>query len=63
MTKQTAMMYFVLDSKSERPRIRIENGAVYPDGTWHSWCEQELMPPESFFQVVAEYWNNREIAT
>ena len=42
---------FVLDDKSPRPRIRIEIG---------TWYECEIMPPEIFFQLCAEYWENRE---
>ena len=42
---------FVLDDKSQRPRIRIEIG---------TWYECEIMPPEIFFQLCAEYWENRE---
>jgi len=63
MEKSEAMIYFVLDSKTTSPRLRIEDGKTYPDGTWHSWCEREYIPPESFFQVCAEYWSNREIAS
>ena len=41
---------FVLDSKSPRPRIRIEVG---------TWSEMEVMPPEIFFQLCAEYWSHK----
>ena len=63
MDKSEAKIYFVLDSKTTSPRLRIEDGKFYPDGTWYSWCEREYIPPESFFQVCAEYWQNREIAS
>ena len=59
MNKQTARIYFVMDSKSDKPRMRIEDGAIYPDGTWHSWCEREYMLPDSFIDVCAEYAKNR----
>ena len=42
---------FVMDSDSPRPRVRIDVG------TWY-WCE--IMPPEIFFQLCAEWWENRE---
>lgn len=42
---------FVLDSESPRPRIRIEVG---------TWSEFEVMPPDRFFELCAEYWKNRE---
>jgi len=57
--KQSAMIYFVLDGKSDQPRLRIEDGATGHDGVWRSWCANEYIPPESFWQVCAEYWNNR----
>jgi len=41
---------FVMDSKSPRPRIRIEVG---------TWFDCEVMPPEVFFQLCSEWWNNR----
>lgn len=41
---------FVMDSKSPRPRIRIEVG---------TWYEAELMPSERFFELCAEYWSHR----
>jgi len=41
---------FVMDSKSPRPRIRIEVG---------TWFDCEIMPPEIFFQLCAEWWQNR----
>jgi len=59
-SKQTARIYFVMDSKSDKPRMRIEDGAIYPDGTWHSWCEREYLLPDSFIDVCAEYAKNRE---
>jgi len=34
---------FVLDSKSPRPRIRIEVG---------TWSEMEIMPPDRFFETL-----------
>ena len=42
---------FVLDSKSPRPRIRIEVG---------TWSEMEIMPPDRFFELCAEYWKKKE---
>jgi hypothetical protein len=42
---------FVLDSKSPRPRIRIEGG---------TWSEMEIMPPDRFFELCAEYWKKKE---
>jgi hypothetical protein len=57
--KQEARIYFVLDSKTDSPRLRIEDGKTYPDGTWRSWCEQEYLPPESFFEVCGNWWSNR----
>ena len=59
MMKQEARIYFVLDSKTETPRLRIEDGMVYPDGVWRSWCELEYLPPEIFFKLCAEWWMNR----
>lgn len=59
MTEQTAMIYFVMDSKTDKPRIRIEDGKVYPDGTWHHWCEREYLIPETFLGLCAEYVKNR----
>lgn len=59
MDKQSAMIYLVLDGKSERPRIRIEDGKTMPDGTWSSWCELEYLTADSFFEACADYWKNR----
>ena len=42
---------FVMDGKSPRPRIRIEVG---------TWSEMEIMPPDRFFELCAEYWKNKE---
>ena len=41
---------FVLDSKSPRPRIRIEVG---------TWSEMEVMPTDRFFELCAEYWSHK----
>ena len=60
MPEQEAKMYFVLDGKTDKPRMRIEDGKFYPDGSWHSWCEREYMIPEMFMELCAEYWKNRE---
>ncbi len=57
MTEQTAMIYFVLDSKTDKPRIRIEDGKTYPDGTWHSWCEREYLLPDNFLDLCKERLN------
>jgi hypothetical protein len=59
MTKQTAMIYFVLDSKTDQPRMRIEDGKVYPDGTWHSWCDREYLIPDGFIDLCVEYRSNQ----
>jgi len=45
---------FVMDGKSERPRIRVEIG---------TWYEIEIMPPEVFFKLCSEWWSNREIGS
>ena len=41
---------FVMDGASPRPRIRIEIG---------TWCDLEILPPEVFFKLCAEWWQNR----
>jgi len=42
---------FVLDSKSPRPRIRIEVG---------TWSEMEVMPTDRFFELCFSYYKNKE---
>lgn len=42
---------FVLDSASPRPRVRLEVG---------TWYECEIMSPDIFFELCAEYWRNRD---
>jgi hypothetical protein len=59
MTKQQAQIYFVLDSHNDQPRIRIEDGTIYPDGTWHSWCEREYLLTDNFIDLCAEYRSNQ----
>ena len=59
MSEQEATILFVMDSKTTQPRMRIEDGKHYPDGTWHSWCNREYMIPDGFMQLCAEYWSNR----
>ena len=41
---------FVMDGSSPRPRIRIEVG---------TWSTMEIMPPEIFFKLCAEWYSNR----
>ena len=50
---------FVLDSKSERPRIRIEKGKVYGDGVFRPYYDFEVMPQDRFFEICSEYWSHR----
>ena len=45
---------FVLDSASPRPRVRLEVG---------TWYECEIMPPDRFFELCAEYWSHRNDPT
>jgi hypothetical protein len=59
MSKQQTRIYFVLDSHNDQPRIRIEDGAIYPDGTWHSWCDREYLIPDGFIDLCVEYAKNR----
>ena len=62
MPEQEARIYFVMDSKTDKPRMRIEDGKFYPDGTWHSWCQLEYLIPDTFMELCYRYWENRENA-
>ena len=51
---------FVLDGKSPRPRIRIEQGMIYDDGVFREYNHMEIMPTDTFFELCHRYWENRE---
>ena len=58
--KNETQTLFVLDGKSPHPRIRIEQGMIYDDGVFREYNHMEVMPPDIFFRLCAEYWENRE---
>ena len=56
--KNETQTLFVLDGKSRRPRIRIEQGMIYDDGVFRKYNHLEIMPPEIFFRLCAEWYSN-----
>ena len=57
--KKEAQIFFVLDGKSQSPRIRIEQGMVYGDGLFRKYYHQEYLLPDNFLDVCSEYVKNR----
>ena len=49
--KDETRTLFVLDGKSPRPRIRIEQGMIYDDGVFREYNHLEIMPPDVFSVV------------
>ena len=56
--KNETQTLFVLDGKSPHPRIRIEQGMIYDDGVFREYNHMEVMPPEIFFRLCAEWYSN-----